>query len=195
MYVAVKQPISNATHYHVTFDDKTLTYSEVIAAWKTDDEFRQFFIDLLTDSPYSAFRWETPPITETTIDRDFEFVLIDTPGFATRITDTRSFQEHFIDSDEEEQGIVTFANLGGDSTLIVPTPRTASDCYGHLAAFLRKAPARQVHALWRTVATTVESKLTDQPLWVSTAGGGVAWLHVRLDKRPKYYAHLPYKKP
>ncbi|MGI9175867.1 MAG: DUF6940 family protein [Rhodothermales bacterium] len=25
-------------------------------------------------------------------------------------------------------------------------------------------------------------------MWLSTAGGGVSWLHVRLDSRPKYYA-------
>ncbi len=31
------------------------------------------------------------------------------------------------------------------------------------------------------------------PLWLSTAGGGVAWLHVRLDSRPKYYGYSPYK--
>ena len=30
------------------------------------------------------------------------------------------------------------------------------------------------------------------PTWVSTAGGGVAWLHVRLDSAPKYYTHRPY---
>jgi hypothetical protein len=32
-----------------------------------------------------------------------------------------------------------------------------------------------------------------QPVWLSTAGAGVAWLHVRLDDRPKYYGHGPYR--
>jgi len=31
------------------------------------------------------------------------------------------------------------------------------------------------------------------PTWLSTAGGGVAWLHVRLDTRPKYYRYNPYR--
>ena len=35
-------------------------------------------------------------------------------------------------------------------------------------------------------------KRGDAPTWVSTAGGGVAWLHVRLDSAPKYYTHRPY---
>jgi Family of unknown function (DUF6940) len=28
----------------------------------------------------------------------------------------------------------------------------------------------------------------------STAGAGVAWLHVRLDDRPKYYGYPPYRR-
>ncbi|MEM7317302.1 MAG: hypothetical protein AAF497_29600 [Planctomycetota bacterium] len=190
MYVAVPKPLHNATHYHITYDDKSLKYSEVIAAWKTDDEFRQFFINLLTASPYSAFRWETTPITKSTVDREFEFVLIDTPSFATRRTDTMSFQDQF-DTDTNE--IIVFTNLGGDATLVVPSPRAESHCYGHLAAFLRTAPATQVHELWRVTANTIEANLNNRPLWISTAGGGVAWLHVRLDKRPKYYSYVPYR--
>ena len=31
------------------------------------------------------------------------------------------------------------------------------------------------------------------PVWVSTAGAGVSWLHVRLDDRPKYYGYQPYR--
>jgi hypothetical protein len=29
--------------------------------------------------------------------------------------------------------------------------------------------------------------------WLSTAGMGVPWLHVRLDDRPKDYGHRPYR--
>jgi uncharacterized protein DUF6940 len=29
--------------------------------------------------------------------------------------------------------------------------------------------------------------------WVSTAGMGVPWLHVRLDTRPTYYRHAAYR--
>ena len=32
-------------------------------------------------------------------------------------------------------------------------------------------------------------------LWLSTAGLGVYWLHLRLDTRPKYYSFQPYRKP
>jgi len=39
---------------------------------------------------------------------------------------------------------------------------------------------------------------TERPkttLWVSTAGLGVYWLHMRVDPKPKYYKHQAYKNP
>ncbi len=72
-----------------------LPYAQVLHYWRHDAEFRAFFIRLLADAPFTAFRWETPPITN--------------------------------------------------------------------------------------------------PVWLSTAGAGVSWLHVRLDDRPKYYGHGPYR--
>jgi len=50
-------------------------------------------------------------------------------------------------------------------------------------------------ALWRAVgAAAREAAKRDDPTWLSTAGTGVPWLHIRLDARPKYYHHLDYKK-
>ncbi len=39
----------------------------------------------------------------------------------------------------------------------------------------------------------MEKRVSDKPVWLSTAGGGVPWLHVRLDNRPKYYSYRPYR--
>jgi hypothetical protein len=66
--------------------------------------------------------------------------------------------------------------------------------YGHLAAFVRGAPAEQREALWRTVGDALSRRLGAKPVWLSTAGAGVSWLHVRLDDRPKYYGHAPYRR-
>src|ERR1044071_744664 len=57
-----------------------MSYSEVLRLWQHDADFRSFFIGLLADAPFSAFRWETPPITAALVDRPFEFVLLDSPG-------------------------------------------------------------------------------------------------------------------
>ncbi len=72
-------------------------------------------------------------------------------------------------------------------------PQTKRICYGHLAAFIRNAPDSQKDALWRVIGATMQQHVSDYPLWLNTAGGGIAWLHVRLDSRPKYYGFRPYK--
>ena len=54
---------------------------------------------------------------------------------------------------------------------------------------------RVVHELVRAVGVEVRRALrrTGDPVWLSTNGDGVSWLHVRTDERPKYYTHGPYR--
>lgn len=180
-----------AAKYFIRREGRSLTYVQVLELWAGDESFRTFFSSLLADSSFSAFRWETPALTTETANQPFEFVLLNADRFAKRRTDARTYAEYFTD---DGHGIVTFPSLGGDATLIVPSPRTTDDAYGHLAAFIRNAPAKQIDALWRVVAETVTPRINETPIWLSTAGGGVAWLHIRIDSRPKYYGHAPYKR-
>jgi hypothetical protein len=168
-----------------------LPFSEVLRLWQRDDLFRSFFIDLLADAPFSAFRWETPPRTAASANRPFEFVLLDSPGLA-REPDPAAFAEHFRDK-EADADIVSFSNLGNDAILVVPCPDGQLSAYGHLAAFIREAPESQKHSLWELVGKVMEQRLGQAPVWLSTAGAGVSWLHVRLDNRPKYYGYAPYR--
>ena len=167
-----------------------VAYSEVLSRWQGDEEFRAWFIGLLASSPWSAFRWETPPVTIATAGRPFEFVLVDSPGLATD-PDRKAFAEHFRGAGNE--GVVQFQNLGKDAILIVPCPKGPDSTYGHLAAFVRHAPELQQHALWKLVGEAMQRRLSRKPVWLSTAGAGVSWLHVRLDDRPKYYSYRPYR--
>ncbi len=194
MFDAVTENVEpdRITKFLVTRDGSRLPYSTVLELWESDASFRDFCTSLLRASPFAAYRWETPAISRTTINRDFEFVLLNAPGFSTRRTDSKSYEEYFT-SDNAKQGIVAFKNLSGDATLVVPSPRTAHDAYGHLATFVRNAPESQIHELWRTIAATAKLLIGDAPRWLSTAGGGVAWLHVRFDSTPKYYGYLPYR--
>ena len=120
-------------------------------------------------------------------------VLVDAPGLVSAVPEEGAFREHFS-KDADGDGVVTFPNLGGDATLVVPCPVGPPSSYAHLAAFVRNASERQRHALFAALGASVLSHLSDRPLWVSTAGMGVYWLHLRLDSRPKYYRHAPYKR-
>ena len=94
-----------------------VSYADVIHQWQNDSGFRTFFIGLLVDSPFSAFRWETPPITTTTANRPFEFVLLDSPDLASE-PDSTAFAEYF--NAMIPGGVVEFPNLGRDAVMVVP---------------------------------------------------------------------------
>lgn len=163
-------------------------WGAVLDAWRKDTAWSSHFAERLADAPYEAFRWETPALTIETLDRPFECVLIDAPELQVR-ADPTAFEEHLVTADP----IVTFANLRGDAQLVVPTPLGPEDEYAHFAAFLRSAPESQRQALWPAIAAAVHGRIDDRPVWLNTAGAGVPWLHVRLDDRPKYYRHRPYR--
>ena len=173
----------------IRYDSRPISYARALTLWQTDPAFRDFFIGLLADSPFTAFRWETPPITDATAQRDFEFALLDCPSLE-RPADQAAFENHFRNT---ENGVATFLNLGKDATMVVPSPQATDSSYGHLAAFTRRAPESQNHELWKAVGSAMQQRLGNKPVWLSTAGMGVSWLHVRLDSRPKYYGYSPYK--
>lgn len=178
------------TKFAIDRGSSPISYADVLTRWQNDADFRRFFIGLLLDSPFGAFRWETPPVSIATASRPFEFVLLDSPNLACE-PDPSAFAEHFDATDSG--GVVEFANLGHDAILVVPTPDDAASDYGHLAAFLRNSNESQQHALWASVGAAMQRRLSQYPVWLSTAGGGVPWLHVRLDDWPKYYGYAPYR--
>src|SRR5579871_931311 len=168
-------------------------FSEVLRGWQYDADFCTFFCALLADTPYSAFRWETPPLTSARVNRPFECVLLDSPELAGA-PDPNAFAD-YLGSPSAQEGIVSFPNLSGDAILIVPCLGSPLSAYSHLRAFIRGAPEPQQQALWKRVGAEMEQRLGPTPIWLSTAGAGVSWLHVRLDQRPKYYGYAPYRAP
>lgn len=180
----------HAIKISLDLDSSPASYAEVLRRWQGDSEFRSIFSKLLADAPFAAFRWETPAISTASVERRFEFVLVDSPGLAAH-PDDQAFAEHF--SEAPSSGVVEFTNLGKDAILIVPCPRGPAKTYGYLASFVREAPEAQQHALWQLVGAAAQRRLSPKPVWLSTAGAGVSWLHVRLDDRPKYYSYAPYR--
>ncbi len=172
--------------------NQRVTYSEVIELWQKNKAFRSFFSSLLAYAPFSAYFWETPPITLSTVNKAFEFVLVDSPQLARVHPDSSSFRQYFQSATLGEE-VITFPNLGRDALLVVPCPTAEMSAYPHIASFVREAPQSQQQALWQSVGLVIQQKLNDQPIWVSTSGNGVYWLHIRLDSKPKYYTFKPYK--
>ena len=158
---------------------------------------------LLQACPFRGFRFETKGINfHASHTTPFEFVLFkDYSLFSfASYADQHAFADPLKFSCPDNPHAAVFSNLGESATLVSPKNLDNGDKnrYGHLAAFLRKAPADQIAKVWKQVAQTYSKVLKDQSpenVWFSTAGAGVAWLHFRFDKRPKYYHYEPFKEP
>jgi hypothetical protein len=190
-YRAEQLPGKQGIRYSILANSTPLSYAETFQLWLDDSEFRDWFLNLLAMVPFTAFRWETPPVTAKTVSKDFEFVALDSPGL-DRTPDPHTFAEYF----QSRVGlgcVLEFANLGRDAIMIVPIPLGDHQCYGHIAAFIRRAPHEKKHELLKAISKAMLSRLSNKPVWLSTAGAGVSWLHVRLDDRPKYYGYEPFR--
>jgi len=174
-------------------DAKPLSFRSVVELWVGNPLFCGFHNQVLSEIPFGAFKWETPVVDLERFDRPFEFVALNAP-FLERAEDPGPFEEHFAASDrwDPTASIIAFDNLGRNAVLVAPKPCGVTVDHGHLAAFLASCSAAEGTELWRKVGEAMKERVSDQAVWLSTAGGGVAWLHVRLDDRPKYYGYAPF---
>lgn len=190
--IALNPSVSKLTFHAGDKTGPLLTRMEAMALFRDDDDFCRAFSSALANAPMEAFFWETPPFFRQTIDQPFECVLTRSPALARQGQDTWPFAAQISGAGAGD--VVVFPNIGGDADLVVPCDTDCKTDYTHLASFLRTAPESQVRELWRRVAETAEAWLAEErTFWVSTSGLGVAWLHVRIDTRPKYYSHAPYR--
>ncbi len=190
LYV-LNQPVTFRQFINALASDKASDKANDKASDKASDtELRQKFNSLLTEAPFEAYRIETPALSLLSLDDPFEFVLINAPALVTRTADALTFAQYFKEPGVE---VVEFKSLGGDAILLAPTPVGGHESYNHLAVFVRNAPESQVHSLWQMVGQVLMRVVSAEPRWFNTEGSGVAWLHVRIDSRPKYYGYQPYK--
>lgn len=173
--------------YQLFRKEKPLTFNKFLEHSERDKLFRTYFIGLIKRIPFQAYQWETPPVCCDTKDQPFEFVVTNNPGIDLP-PDPGPFLQYF-----EEEAVAVFDNLGGDAKLIAPKPHPKKLNYSHIGVFTENAPLQQQQALWEKVGNVLKTHITNRQLWLNTAGGGVAWLHIRLDSRPKYYKHQPYR--
>ena len=182
-----------ALRLRVDLGDTVASYREVLGGWREAPSLSDLFTETIRD-PFEACFWETRPVTADTVDEPFECVVVNSPALARVTADATPFARQLHRAGPD--GIAVFDNLGGDAQLVVPVARAPGDAFAHLATFLRSATPQQARALWAAVGSAVERRLEGRqaPLWVSTSGLGVYWVHVRLDDRPKYYTWTPYRR-
>lgn len=181
---------------------------ELLDSFEFQNALSERIISFTERSKVGAIFFECIPVnTETYSIRPFEFILLPAPTLARRHVDSTPFQDQFsrLIPPLSENPVISFENLGKDATLVVPGPRkglrTDLQYCTHLASFLASAEIEHRSALWRKLGSVfhqlmsqLEESNDSRPIWLSTSGLGVSWLHIRIDKiQAKYYNHLPYK--
>jgi hypothetical protein len=185
-------------------DGTRLTYNEFINLLSSKDEsFLEKFRSALDDATSKfkcAYLWECIPVSKGTIGRNFEFVAVKSTSLNSVRQNYSSFADH-IDRNRDKYAC-SFPNLGRDSILIVPTPQFCKEGqkkylldYKNISQFTKNAPKEQQYKFWQEVGNKMKESLNENeaPKWLSTHGLGVYYLHVRIDKFPKYYHWEEYR--
>jgi hypothetical protein len=188
----ITEVLGNIRKYYLYDGGSRLSYKEILDLLIENRAFVEFYISLFKTCGFASYIWETPAVTVETSNGPFEFVLHNSPQ-SSRTPDSKTYATYF-NAASEPCGIVHFRNLGGDAVLVVPSPLRPKTNYSGFAEFFREAPVIQQYALWRELANQVKGCLSSHPIWVSVASGGISWLHIRIDSRPKYYRYHPYAK-
>ena len=189
MWQLLQSPIDSGCRWRLAPESgRTPSFSDVLQGWSSSGSFRRQWIGWLRALAFNACVWECPPVTAASLSRPFECVFLSSPTLAGMRPEPEVFAAHF----HPGRSIVAFDNLGGDALLVAPCPADDARDFSHLAQFVRTAEPERQDALWQAVGEAMAARVGAEPVWLSTAGHGVAWLHVRLDSRPKYYRYAPY---
>ena len=169
-------PLSVATVLH------DLAEGHRIAEMLTDD---------LRADPSPGFFFECAPFSSDTLDLPLIYAVLDSHSVASLRANSGPFASKLVGP----APVHTFANLSGDALLVAPRALQPHHAWPHLATFLRGAPDAQISAFWQAAGEACLARLAERPgpLWLSTSGLGVYWLHLRLDSRPKYISHGPFR--
>jgi hypothetical protein len=180
---------SHNTKFRIEESGEELSIKKWLLLLKNSEAFRKWYNSRLADTDYAAFFWENPPFGDSILDQSYECNIIDSPFLSEKDPAPETFQNYF----EEDKEIVTFPNLGRDALLLVPTPRKEASVYTHIGEFVRRADWSQIDRLWQKTAYETMKAISSTPKWLSTSGLGVFWLHIRIDRYPKYYQTAEYK--
>lgn len=184
--------------YRMLLNDGEIMYKEALIFMEKDRNFRDCVIETFKQLSFKAYLWETVPVSQESLAvTPFLFVITESKGLDEMAVDDKTFAQHFNAS--KNPHATSFLNLGRDAMLVAPLPTKSNATqrdYSHLGNFVRNAPEEQFHEFLMETAKSMQKRLPRRrasPLWLSTAGHGVAWLHARIDESPKYYSYTPFK--
>jgi hypothetical protein len=170
--------------YYAVQRGKYMTWGSVINSLiEKTDTFTYKLIQFLLYVEHESYFWECDQVD---MKNPFRFAIFDSKTLAKRKQDDNAFKGAINCSNKLA---IAFPSLNTEVILVVPCHKSTAD-YTSLATFSRTAPINQQVAFWKKVGQNIK-----EGDWISTSGLGVAWLHVRIAQRPKYYHDAFDKNP
>ena len=159
------------------------------------------FIQNIVSTGYSNCYLEFPMISLKILDSDdmAEYTIIEASSFPD--ADWTLFSDKIKSNNNKNQNnnkkkAMFFSNISSDAMLVIPIPTTKQkiDMFsGDLMTFLKHGQKKQQREVVQLCAITALKLIeSQQSIYISTHGRGVAWLHIRLSTVPKYYMHKKY---
>mgnify|MGYP000632654876 CR=1 FL=1 len=174
----------------VKFD---ITFQQFIEQLDTNEQLRNDIIMKVKncyDDGMKNVVLEFPPYTNYTKDALAEFSIIECSNFAS--SDSSEFDNHF--NKTNDNSVVIFKNLNGDTILIFPEPNDKKQYSGDVMSFMINGNNEQKHNLLKTIGIEMTKQIKNNDrVYLSTSGHAIPWLHIRLAKQPKYYVSKKYR--
>lgn len=173
----------------IVYKRKHLTFRQMLNAWIDDQEFCVWFTDRLSRA-HTKFRFEFPKLTHTK--------KLSRPAYVIRYTEPR------LSDAADPKGIypvgfvnellkcarrpaLTIPGRGGLShpeRMVIPCKPIA-----HIGKLKTRAKST-IHEMWKQTALEAWNKLrAGEPVYISTHGLGIPWLHIRVETQPVHYQY------
>ena len=164
------------------FQVTAITFFTLLASNET---FRNEIIQIFVASKFNNAFWEFPAYCTSSAQNIAEFVLVETSGFGK--ADSSSFKEYL--ANKEDNQTVMFKNLSGDTNLItINSSNTKNQTFCHIMEFMKNSTYENKHKLLKKIGEEMLNHTNGtNPVYLSTHGHGVPWLHIRICVKPKYY--------
>lgn len=154
----------------------------------SDPKFRKEIINILKTSKFQEYLFQCDKLNP---NKYFTFTLIDYPALLkvsqNNTCDYNAFAEHFTNTCK----VCAFPNIGKNAILISPNYKNNKNTntnitnYKTIASYFRSASDNDLNRLLKVIGENVY-----EGCYLSTHGMGVNYLHVRIEKTPKYYVDV-----
>lgn len=192
-YKFIRTRLTDLNGYEIRIldhQDLFLSNADLVSLLKLNREFRILYNSAINSTNFDAFYWEHPVIGLETINHSYRCAIIESSSLSKVKANFTPFSDKF----DSNSIVVSFSNLKNDAILLVPNPHVVDDfSLSSIAEVVRSNNESLIDELWRRVGESVEKTYSFRDVYLSTAGNGVYWCHIRLDSRPKYYKNSHYR--